>query len=270
MQLTCYSSGERPSTPVDEGAVFCVVLLEQVVSTEHSSYQQAVPCGTGFAISNKHVFTARHNCADADKEVPSMVGLVKEIIFGGSIQQSAVIMLHHVESNAADDWAVFERVEGEFASSVKICTEGRLPDKRAPIGIKDFPVGLIDTTSRTKLTASSVHVKVYQYEKRLPDAGAKRGRLVMKIGGPEYVPVEKVEDVIAVYGGRISGSNGAPYFNAAGEVVAFHEACIDGSDAGCSSDASYSHGWVLCRIPSFVTWYRGLTGTDISDVGADV
>ena len=261
---TCYCSGERPPTPGDADAVFCVVALVQV-----SNYQQAVPRGTGFALSNKHLFTARHNCVDDNGNMYPTVGLVKEIITGDSIRRSDIIMLRQVESNAADDWAVFERVEEEFASSVKICPDGRLPSvsPRALISIKDYPVGLIDTDSTAKLTVASVQVKVYQYEKRLPEANTKSSRkrsaqFAMRIVDDSEIAAQSsstVEDVIMVAGGRVSGSCGAPYFNAEGEVVAFHVESVDDSDAKSSSHSShvsYSHGYVLCRLPSFVEWYE--------------
>ena len=275
MQLTCYSSGGQQSTPGDEGAVFCVVSIEQV-STGHQS-NQAMPCGTGFAISNKHVLTARHNCADAGEEVRSRFGLVKEIAVGEGIRKSAVIMLRHVESNAADDWAVFERVDGEFASSVKICTEGRLPKASASgsdqptIGVKDYAVGLMSSFSTSKLTVTSKSTKLLRYEKRLPEAdegsAGERPTFAMPLLEDAEIDASSpppVEDVIVVFvedGRFVSGSCGAPYFKADGEVVAFHVASADDGD-----DASFGQGYVLCRLPSFVTWYRGLTGTTISDV----
>ena len=228
--------------------------------------QQAVPVGTGFAISKTHVFTARHNCDDGTGVIHQNIGLIKEIITGEITPRSALIILHYVESNTADDWAVFERADGEFSSSVKICPECRLPSAalRAPIGIKDFPVGLIDTDSTAKLTVASVQVKVYQYEQRLPCADTKRQRkrppqFVIQIGDVAAESSPAVEDVIMVDGGRVSGSCGAPYFNAEGEVVAFHVESVDDADAKSSSRSShfsYSHGYVLCRLPTFVEWYN--------------
>ena len=232
--------------------------------------QQAVPVGTGFAISKTHVFTARHNCVDDSGDIHPAIGLVKDIVTGEITPKSALIMLNHVKSNTADDWAVFERVGGEFASSVKICPECRLPSAslRAPIGIKDFPVGLIDTDSTAKLTVASVQVKVYQYEKRLPGAETKRSRkrsaqFVMQIGNVAAESSPAVEDVITVDGGRVSGSCGAPYFNAEGEVVAFHVESVDDTDSKSSSRSShvsFSHGYVLCRLPSFVSWFENSIG----------
>ena len=277
MQLTCYSSGGRQSTPGDEGAVFCVISIEQV-STGHQS-NQAVPVGTGFAISNKHVLTARHCCADAGEEVRLRFGLVKEIALGEGIRKSAVIMLRHVESNAADDWAVFERVDGEFASSVKICTEGRLPKASASdqptIGVKDYAVGLMSSFSTSKLTVTSKSTKLLRYEKRLPEAyeGSAEERPTFAMPLLEDAEIDAsspppVEDVVVVDKGFVSGSCGAPYFKADGEVVAFHVMSVDDWDDKSSSrsHSSFGQGYVLCRLPSFVTWYRGLTGTTISDV----
>ena len=259
---TCYSSGERPSTPGDADAVFCVVASNDT--------QQAVPRGTGFAISKTYVFTARHNCVDDDGNLFSMVCLVKEIIRGEKLRRSAVIMLRHVVSNAADDWAVFERVGGEFACSVEICPEDRLPSakEREAIGIKDFPAGLINTSSTAKLIVQSMYVKVCQYEMRLPDADYEKSTgFIIQFEDDSEVAVQSsptVEDVIMVAGGRVSGSCGAPYFNTAGEVVAFHVESVDDTDAQSSSRSShvsYSHGYVLCRLPSFVEWYERSIGT---------
>ena len=255
---TCYSSGERPSTPGNANAVFCVVASNET--------QQAVPRGTGFAISNTYVFTARHTCVDDSGKIFSMVCLVKEIIRGEKLRRSAAIMLRHVSSNADDDWAVFERVDGEFACSVKICPEGRLPSEREAIGIKDFPAGLINTSSTAKLTVQSIRAKVCQYEKRLPDADHESAAFILQFEDEDESEVaaqssSTVEDVIMISGGRVSGSCGAPYFNTAGEVVAFHVESVDDTDAKSSSRSShvsYSHGYVICRLPSFVKWYGAI------------
>ena len=276
-RLRLATSGDRPSTPGDADAVFCVISLGPKPAKGPNNTQQAVPRGTGFAISSKLVFTARHNCFDDNDVMYSSIGLVKEIVTGESNRRSAVIMLHHVESNAADDWAVFERVCGVFVSSVKICPEGRLPSAsaRAVIGIKDFPVGLINTNSTAKLTVASVGVKVYQYEKRLPDVDTVRTRkrsaaFIMEIAEDSEIAAEsspEVEPVIVVDGGRVSGSCGAPYFNADGDVVAFHVESLDDTaenSSSRSSHVSYSRGYVICRLPSFVSWYESSIGTIIS------
>ena len=270
LHAPCKISVDRPSTPGDADAVFCVVMLGD---TGPNNMQQAVPVGTGFAISNTHVFTARHNCFGDGEDVQPNVGLVKEIVTREITPRSALITLEYVESHAADDWAVFKRIDGgEFASSVKICPEYRLPSAslRAPIGIKDFPVGLFDTSSTAKLTVASVQAKVYQYEKKLPVTDTKSSRkrsaqFVMQIGDVAEPLSPAVEVVIMVDGERVSGSCGAPYFNAQGEVVAFHFESVDDSDTNksssrSSSHVSYSHGYVLCRIPTFVEWYERSIG----------
>jgi len=240
-------------------------------ATGSDGKQNAFPAGTGFSISNKHVLTARHNCLGTDGNIHPTIGLIKEVVKGENIERSTIVMLKHVDSSAVDDWAVFERVDGgEFAASVKICPECRLPNVRAPVGIKNFPAGLIDTNSTTKLTVASLHVKVYQYEKRLPTEDIKRppkrsAPFFMEVVDSACVPSPAVEDVIMVAGGRVAGSCGAPYFNMGGEVVAFHFESVDDSEPGSkassrSSHYSYSHGYVLCRLPSFVAWYESSIG----------
>jgi hypothetical protein len=88
----------------------------------------------------------------------------------------------------------------------------------------------------------------------------------MQIGDVTEQLSPSVEVVVMVDGGRVSGSCGAPYFNAQEEVVAFHFDSVDYSDTykslsrSSSDHVSYSHGYVLCRVASFVGWYERSIG----------
>lgn len=70
----------------------------------------------------------------------------------------------------------------------------------------------------------------------------------------EPVDVTK-ECVVTVKGGRVTGSCGAPYFTTNGDVFAFHFEAVDDDIDGSVSD-SRGHGHVLCRLPSFKSWYN--------------
>lgn len=258
--------------------MFCVVKLENIKSGKSKSQLQAVPRGTGFAISDKYVLTARHNCIDDLDLIFPAIGLVREMRTTKGIVESTIIKLKPVASNSVDDWAVFERESGTFPASVNICSEAGLPrpGTREPLGIKDYPVGFIDSSSTSKLEVMSVFAKFCYYEERLPENGRTRKGSVLF-----SVPVVKdadalaqmspaIEDVIMVDGGRATGSCGAPYFNLRGEVVAFHvESVNDGDEKSSSRDShvSYSHGYVLCRLPSFVSWYECSISTIIPTEG---
>jgi hypothetical protein len=167
-------------------------------------------------------------------------------------------------SNEMDDWAVFTRVDGGvFLKSVKICPEVRLPrpELREAMGIKDYPAGLLNTSSTGKLTVISASAKVCMYQRRMPHDGASTAFTVEIEDGSEAdaKPGQAVEYVIMVDGGRLQGSCGAPYFNTRGEVVAFHTESVNDSEADSSfnsSHVSFSMGYVLCRLLSFTKWYE--------------
>ena len=249
-------TGARATTPGDAAAVFCIVNL---VTQVHG--QAAFPRGTGFAISAKLLFTARHNCVDDNHPADVLlVGAVREISSRRSLGESEIVELDLVASDIEEDWAIFSRREGDFSAHVGICSEEGLPAVRDVIGIKDYPVGLINSSSAEKLSVVSVLAKVSMYEQRPapPSAKAKASFFVpvVKVAAPATNPTDEV--VIMVSGGRVQGSCGAPYFNVRGEVVAFHFESVDDSESDSSahsSHISFSHGYVLCRLPNFTSWY---------------
>ena len=114
----------RATTPGAAEAVFCIVSL-----VKQGRECRAFPRGTGFAISPKHIFTAWHKCLideDSSDMLPS-ISAVREISPRKGLVESEIVSLNLVASDADEDWAVFARREGDFATHVRICTEGCLP-----------------------------------------------------------------------------------------------------------------------------------------------
>ena len=92
------------------------------------------------------------------------------------------------------------------------------------------------------------------------DGGVKQDLVMEIVNDSEYKePEQAVQDIITVYGGRVRGSCGAPYFSTRGEVVAFHIFSINDAEDDMSSTSNHSHlsysqGYVLSRLPAFCNW----------------
>ena len=242
----------------------CVTMKKGVIS-------EVIPIGTLFFISHQLAITARHNLGTDDVVVNGTTfGAVKTLSAGVSVKVSDVVEMVCVYDCVGEDWAILKAVHEDAPTSpsrtfVEICEENELPARRECIGIKDFPVGMLSTASSTKLTVASTNVKIQQYEPRKQNNS--RRKLTNKftvVADDSYdaTTADVVEDVIVVSCGRVMGSCGAPYFAANGKVVAFHFESVDetpeNSSVGSTSHISYSHGYVLCRLPQLYDWYRSL------------
>ena len=192
-----------------------------------------------------------------------------------------------VAENVSEDWIVFKRVDGAFDFWSTICPEENLPSLRDHVGIRDYPVGLTRSITAPTLSLASVSAKVCQYGNREAvvkqyqmnvaveqDGGVKQDLVMEIVNDSEYKePEQAVQDIITVYGGRVRGSCGAPYFSTRGEVVAFHIFSINDAEDDMSSSSnhsyvSYSQGYVLSRLPGFCNWrISHATGLDFDSVG---
>ena len=178
-----------------------------------------------------------------------------------------------VADDFSEDWIVFKRVDGTFEFWSTICPEDNLPSPRDHVGIRDYPVGLTRSITAPTLSLASVSAKVYQYGNREAvvkqnemnvaveqDGGVKQDLVMEIVNDSEYKePEQAVQDIITVYGGRVRGSCGAPYFSTRGEVVAFHIFSINDAEDDMSSTSNHSHlsysqGYVLSRLPGFCNW----------------
>ena len=123
-------------------------------------------------------------------------------------------------------------------------------------------MGLVNSFSAAKLSVLSVLAKVSMYECRLqPRPASMTGDTSFSVPVVKSAlrTIDTDEVVIMVSGGRVKGSCGAPYFNLRGEVVAFHFESVDDSESETSAHSnhvSYSHGYVLCRLARFMSFYN--------------
>ena len=264
--------GGRPSTPGDSDSVFGLIELT-VTKKRKITTLTATPCGSAFAISNQYVITARHNLLYADGHEKE-VGLVKEIVEGVPLHETGIIKLVLVADSVENDWAVLRRDDGEaFPKYATVCPDVELPSESSTVGVKDFTAGMFEVGSSTKLKVLSVSTKVCQYEPRASDNMNDSSMMhipVIRIGEPMPPVDSRIEDTIMVSGGRVYGSCGGPYFAENGKVVAFHVRSLDDapepsgrstrSHSSNRSHVSYSHGYVLCRLPDFVQWHNDNIG----------
>jgi hypothetical protein len=268
-------AGGRPSTPGDSDSVFGLIELTVLTVTKKRKITtlMATPCGSAFAISNQYVITARHNLLSANGREKE-VGLVKELVEGGFLQEASIIKLVLVADSVENDWAVLRRDDGEaFPKYATVCPAVELPSESSTVGVKDFIAGMFEVGSSSKLKVLSVSTKVCQYEPRASDNMNDSSMMhipVIRIGEPMPPVDSRIEDTIMVSGGRVYGSCGGPYFAENGKVVAFHVRSLDDapepsgrstrSHSSNRSHVSYSHGYVLCRLPDFVQWHNDNIG----------
>ena len=256
----------------------------QHINTRKSSTvpRRAIAVGTGFAFSSVYLLTARHCICDPivkTTEFPDVV-VVKVPRPASQIRESETVRLTLVADNVLEDWAIFEREVGTFEHWSAICLETNLPSVGDEIGIKDYPVGLTSSIPSGTLSIASMGTRVHQYATKKDFAthywtevgpeGSVRQDLVMDIVSDADFkePEQETQDVISVYGGRVRGSCGAPYFNVRGEVVAFHvSSSNDARDDSSSNSSDHSHhshsqGYVLSRSLEFCRW-RISQGTSV-------
>lgn len=213
--------------------------------------------------------TAAHNFSPIVNEAESSnyYGLTK-IVEGTNIGVFDIIRLQSTAfaQDEEEDWIVLSRVDGSFPSSVTLCSETTLPVPGGKIEIKDYPVGLFSSRSSNVVSVTSITSSVTWYEAKMEpsDEPALKARKVQAIRSYKVVELKEPVDVtkncvVTVKGGRVSGSRGAPYFTTNGDVFAFHFEAIDDFDASVSDSRSletFSHGYVLCRLPAFKIWYN--------------
>jgi hypothetical protein len=220
------------------------------------------PCGTAFAISHEFIVTTRHNIEPLPAS--SKVVLIQYLKYDEAVNEGRIIEVHRVCDDEDEGWAILKVTIGSLTHFVTVCSEPELPGKYEDIIINSFPVGLIDSESTTVLEVNEQSVRVVRYEFRFPAAkqsSSKKPKLQSTtfpvVPDDAFVPGSYPPDVMVVSGGRVRGSCGAPYFASCGKVAAMHYESVnydDGSSSISSSHVSYSHGYVLCRMPHFVDW----------------
>lgn len=251
-----------PSSPGDSNAMFIVLkLTRERGKNNFGKIIKAEPVGSAFAFSEKFVFTACHNVKRKGLEICEEIGLVREFGERGVCIKDIIICKHIVHNSKEDeDFAVYERINGEFSHFSYICPEEELPVKNARIGIRDFNIGVFTVQIAATISMQSFHTKVSHYD-YLPEKNKKRKYKVFDDEVP--LPINKT---IHVVGGRVGGSCGSPYFAPNGKVVGFHiESVDDGRDTVSVSNSytsdrshtSFSVGLVLCRLTKFKEWYDG-------------
>ena len=212
------------------------------------------PHGTAMVLSSVNVLVPYHVIHDHKF---LRCGVVRELYAGIGLNVEEFIELEVVDECKAEDWSILKRKDSEkFDTKVRIAMEKDLPAERDEIGIRDFPVGLLTSSSTTKLKVSSTHTKVCWYEPRgdKKSDGPFKGIHILA-QGTKRKPI-KPEAVVRVERGRVVGSCGAPYFWR-DLVFAFHfESVNDHDGSSAHSHVSYSMGYVLCRLPKFMKFYN--------------
>lgn len=231
---------------------------------------KATPIGTAICISNKFVLTAAHTLFDnldlkRMNSASSYYGVTKSLNMR-EIGVDDIVRLDRstVAFNQSEDWAVLARLDGNFDSTVSVCSESRLQAPSHDIVIMDYPIDLFSSNSSTSISIASINSNVTWYEENQPTETTSKtqafglARSVKVVEGKCTVD-SSIRSVVVVRGGHVLGSCGAPYFTSSGEVFALHFESIDDSDDRSMSSnrnhQSYSRGYVLCRLKSFKHWY---------------
>jgi len=218
-----------------------------------------VPCGSAFSISPSLVLTAFHNVASDGSMKPMC--LVRSLFTNSKVLRADIINLKlpPFAANEKDDWMILEREAGTFAKFAEICEDDdELPLENSDIAIKHFPVGLIDSNSVAQLRVISMKEKVLYFTPRLHPPSSKKqkvGQMKFTVTDNAAEIVQPVADVAFVTNGLSRGSSGAPYFALNNKVFAFHIESLDDAieNSTSGSHQSYCHGYVLCRLPSFMS-----------------
>ena len=213
------------------------------------------PLGTLFAISPTVAITCRHNIYEGTQCSVGDIGAVRELQLENA--KTAFINLEIISENASEDWVALKIIgNGRFDSFVELCLDAaKLPNKNASIKILDFPSGLLTSSSSSKVIVDTHVCTLWLYERPLNDETLSTVYKIVDVPAHNNV---SANSVVLVRGGRPSGSCGAPYFTEGGQVFAFHVDSINDFDEMMSnhSHASYSKGYVLCRLPEFLKWYE--------------
>lgn len=240
----------RPITPGDNAVVYGIALLRKGVIRSL--------IGTAFAISDKLAISAWHNFTGNDFDTASdEIILYQEINAGNILASSPRAVVSDFDVN--DDWVALHLSSLTFPKYAVLCPETELPASDDDVvGVRDFPVGLLDSLNHLKVGRMSAKLWTYSTPFEPSNPPSKKLCLV------DEFPSGLVECMVNVRGGRVLGSCGAPYFAENGKVFAFHVGSINDADhedmksSSGHSHASYSEGRVLVRLRSFTAKFSHL------------
>jgi hypothetical protein len=241
----------RPSSPGNKKVVFGLVITQ-------SGDTQGRPVGTLFAISPNFAITACHNIMDDNNQPMNNIGAISKLELHS--MNSGFIPLEVIYTSISEDWAVLKpRSNFLFQAFTEMCVDSdKLPDVDSYIGIVDFPAGIINTSSSSRMTIDHLSAKLLHYEREYNDLPVSTDPTFAISTSADIPRDNSDEKIVLVRGGRVRGSCGAPYFTGRGDVFAMHFESINDADEVNSdhSHLSYSKGYVFCRLPEFVNWYN--------------
>ena len=252
------------------------------------------PVGTAFAISSRHVLTARHCILDDKSNVPSIC--IARCCTSSEIFAPIRMLIH--SSSIENDWAILI-LEGEmadnFPSFLDIATVDRLPEKDAEVRALFAPISLMLEGSMLSLEISVENysrITHYGLNSPLTTFDEFKGLSLSTVNSAPNFRQNPDAVLLNVSGGLTGGSCGSPYIDRSGFVVAMHlfsanesvsipdaiaryqrntnkkqktstlldsgainDVLSDASDSFCS----FKQGLVLCKVSDFVVAYHNIT-----------
>jgi hypothetical protein len=204
-------------------------------------------------------------------------GLVKSLRVGSSVDPDELVELVQVTACSSENWVIMKRKGGnKLASYATICcSQAALPPIGSMVRTWHYNARLLSAGSRTETHDTVTYIAWYQH-RPVPAAPTASGTTQRKKqrGVPSFIiahdpnrPPTPALDVIVVDGTLATGSCGAPYYLYDGTVAAFHAGSANEEALAGTYPChrKFSHGYVLCRLPSFMAATL-LRSTIIQDV----
>lgn len=230
-----------------EYAIFIVVALTRGRKSKQypgGDIISCLPIGTAFALSEDVVFTAFHNVSANGSPALEEIGLVKDWTETDILLDDIIVAKYTAGSEKNDvDWAIYTR------DMTRMHFQHYLPLKNDRIKIYDFPlISFTDACILNEPLCSTTKVSTYELWKDPKRTKPKKKRVVKKRPPPRP---QSDYRAIQVVGEPVVSGCGAIYIASNGKVVAFHVQTLDDGIF-----PSISRGLVVCRIPSFMNWYK--------------
>jgi hypothetical protein len=218
-----------------------------------------------FTSSPIHVLTAMQNISENNLE---RFGLVKRLRVGSSVDPDELVELVKVTARSNENWVIIKREQ--IREHIRyLCHHLLLPDSIVHV-TWHCNAGLLGADSSTVVEAHDAVTYIARYQNRPVHAsptasGASQRKKQTGVTScivahdPNRPPTPAL-DVMVVDGALATGSCGAPYDLYDGTVAAFHaesanEEAFVGHSGPYTSRRMVSHGYILCRLTSFMAAY---------------
>ena len=211
--------------------------------------------GTAFAVSKDRIVTCSHN-VKRDRTLFKKCVLVSKVVrfSTGDEFSNDQVPIKLIDHNVTDDWAVFERTDGEvFSNFLQVELVLPKPSTNLHFTIYHAPLNLLGELSSMKIVGEPTTLMMY--DDKTVETGRTRTIFVDRF----FVSTD----------GKCGGSSGAPVVRN-GKVIAFHTSsfneqltstnlksvAVGSAKSGSNSDApsytGYSHATTISTLPDLM------------------